>query len=305
MAEEAIIMFPVSRLVQGSLYAWSDKDFKGNPIIAADGTPGKSWYFATAIAKDVNPHWAATDWGKIIWETGHRGYPNGQAQGRNFAWKIIDGDSVELSEGKNPKRWCDREGFKGHWVVKFNSRYPIRIVSADGTREITEPDMVKRGYFVQVWGLVKSDGHIEKPGIFLNVKAVAFSAYGEEIKGADVDTSTVGFSAVSLPAGASVIPVGGMTPGIGAPPAQSAPPVPPVPPAVTAAPPVTPNHQFVAGPGAAVAVPGAVAAPPAPPPPPVAPVRQMLPAANGATYEQLIAAGWTDALLVQHGMMAA
>jgi hypothetical protein len=24
---------------------------------------------------------------------------------------------------------------------------------------------------------------------------------------------------------------------------------------------------------------------------------------NGATYEQMIAAGWTDALLVQHGMM--
>jgi len=31
----------------------------------------------------------------------------------------------------------------------------------------------------------------------------------------------------------------------------------------------------------------------------------MLPAANGATYEQMIAAGWTDAMLIQHGMMAA
>lgn len=29
----------------------------------------------------------------------------------------------------------------------------------------------------------------------------------------------------------------------------------------------------------------------------------MLPAANGATYEQMIAAGWTDELLLAHGMM--
>jgi hypothetical protein len=30
----------------------------------------------------------------------------------------------------------------------------------------------------------------------------------------------------------------------------------------------------------------------------------MLPAAGGATYEQMLAAGWTDATLRQHGMMA-
>jgi hypothetical protein len=31
----------------------------------------------------------------------------------------------------------------------------------------------------------------------------------------------------------------------------------------------------------------------------------MLPAAQGASYEQMIGAGWTDDLLIQHGMMAA
>jgi hypothetical protein len=31
----------------------------------------------------------------------------------------------------------------------------------------------------------------------------------------------------------------------------------------------------------------------------------MLPAAQGATYEQCIAMGWTDALLIEHKMMAA
>ena len=29
----------------------------------------------------------------------------------------------------------------------------------------------------------------------------------------------------------------------------------------------------------------------------------MTPKAGGATYEQMIAAGWTDALLIQHGHM--
>jgi hypothetical protein len=56
----------------------------------------------------------------------------------------------------------------------------------------------------------------------------------------------------------------------------------------TAAAPVQPHPGFVTG--AAMA-------------PPPAPVHQMTPLANGATYEQMIAAGWTDALLVQHGMM--
>jgi hypothetical protein len=43
------------------------------------------------------------------------------------------------------------------------------------------------------------------------------------------------------------------------------------------------------------------------PPSPVAvtPQRVMLPAAQGATYEQLLAVGWTDVTLIQHGMMQA
>jgi hypothetical protein len=30
----------------------------------------------------------------------------------------------------------------------------------------------------------------------------------------------------------------------------------------------------------------------------------MLPAAGGTTYEQFIAAGWTEAQMIQHGKMA-
>ncbi len=58
--------------------------------------------------------------------------------------------------------------------------------------------------------------------------------------------------------------------------------------------PVMPSPQFVQVPGMP-AVPGA----------PAAPVHVMTAAANGATYEMMIANQWTDALLIQHGMMLA
>lgn len=58
---------------------------------------------------------------------------------------------------------------------------------------------------------------------------------------------------------------------------------------------VTPAPDFLQPPP----VPGQVVPPPTPP----VPIRQMTPAAKGATYEQMLAAGWNDALLIQHGMM--
>lgn len=73
------------------------------------------------------------------------------------------------------------------------------------------------------------------------------------------------------------------------------PPTPYVPPVALPPPGVAPNPAWVAG---AVAPPPPVAAPP-----PV-PVRQMTALAT-ATYEAYVAMGWTDPLLVQHGLMAA
>jgi hypothetical protein len=55
--------------------------------------------------------------------------------------------------------------------------------------------------------------------------------------------------------------------------------------------------------GAPFAAPSMPPSPPAPPAPPAAPVRLMTPKAGGVTYEAYIANGWTDALLIEHGMM--
>lgn len=71
-----------------------------------------------------------------------------------------------------------------------------------------------------------------------------------------------------------------------------------------AAPPPPPYGGYMAAPAGGAAPPPPPPGAGAPPPPPPA-GRVMLPAANGQTYEQMISSGWTDALLVQHGMMAA
>lgn len=80
------------------------------------------------------------------------------------------------------------------------------------------------------------------------------------------------------------------------PPAGSAPPPPG--PALIA--PVVPNPAILAIPGAPVPPPPAVA-----PPSPAPAARQMTAAAGGATYEAMIAGGWTDITLIQNGMMLA
>jgi hypothetical protein len=269
MSETVQLLTPVGRLVRGSLYRGQDKDAEGNPLVvktgANKGQPRVDYYFAVAIPKGSETHWNQTVWGKLIWDVGQRAFPNGQAARLDFAWKVTDGDStVPNKRGKKP---ADGEGYKGHWVMGFSSGFAPKVFNRDGSQAITEPDAVKPGYFVQVAGTVSGNNSLTQPGVYLNHSMVAFAAYGPEIVYGP-DAASVGFGAAPLPPGASAAPTAGMS----------------------ALPPT-----------------GLTAPPPPPPPHPAilnVPVRRMLPAANGATYEQMVAAGWTDATLVQHGMMA-
>ena len=106
------------------------------------------------------------------------------------------------------------------------------------------------------------------------------------------DPTSVGFGQTPLPPGASATPTSALAPpaaGTPIPPAAATPPAPPVTAAPAApAPPVptVPHTAILAG-------------------PPAPPAHVMLPAAQGASYEACIAAGWTDELLVANGMMQA
>jgi hypothetical protein len=240
--------------------------------------------------------------------------------------------------------------------VWFSGGTAPRVFNANGTQLILEKDAVKPGYYVQVFGNAVDNKPSASPGLYINHSMVAFAAYGQEIiSGPDVSQAGFG-QGVALPAGALNAPPAGAIPATGAPvPPPGAAPVaiPPMPLPVPAPAPAAPVHQMTAkaggatyeqmvangwndammieqgymvAPAASVPAPlpaGSVPTAPvpapvvhAPPPSPVipnpdmravpaAPARQMTPKANGATYEQMIAGGWNDVTLVQHGYMVA
>lgn len=322
MAQKVNITSPVGRIVMGSLYDPSTTDAEGKPLVVKTGPnagqPRVNYFFALAIPKGAEPHWAHTPWGQQIWNVGNQAFPNA-AQSPAFAWKIEDGDSqIPNKKGRKP---CDNEGWRGHWILKFSGGFAPKVYQQEGAGyvQVMQKDFCKPGYFVEVAFSVEGNGSQSQPGVYLNHSMVCFRAYGQEITfGPDV--ASAGFGAAPLPAGASMTPPAGAIPMPQAPaaaPAGYAPPpglpqVPGVAPAplapagfvptpslpVPGAPapiPVVPNPQFVQVP------------PPVPQAPvtPAAPVRQMTAAAQGIPYESYIAQGWTDAMLVQNGLMMA
>lgn len=291
------ITLPVGRLVQGDLYKGKDTKQNGEKRFYKTGPqagqPLWQWFFAYAIPKGAEQHWSQTPWGKMIWDHGHAD-SKGLAQRRDFAWKIFDGDGTELMQ--NNKRACDNPDFRGHWIVRLSSNRPPKLYSITNgvLGALTEEGYIKAGHYIEANISADYNGETEKPGIYLEPKMVCFRAFGPVIEFGP-DPQSAGFGAGALPAGASATPPAGLMPAAPGAPAALPAYVPPVAAPVA----VVPNVAFVQQAA------GQVAAPPAPPAPPApaAPVRQMTAAANGATYEQYIAAGWTDAQLVANGLM--
>lgn len=240
----------------------------------------------------------------------------------DFSWKITDGDSSVFREGKMVN-YSEREGWKGAWVVRYGSAYPPRCFHAGryaANEQIQEKNVIRRGYYIRVNGTTEGNGNLQKPGIYVNLDMVELSGYGPEIVSGPDAAAAFGSGPAALPPGATAAPVGVAPPAPGGapvPPTPAAAPTAPIP--VAAAAPPAPTSPVPAAPPYTgymgnVPAPVPVAAPvpvtPAVPPPvPSAPIASpsspvMLPAAQGATYEQMIAAGWTDETLRANGMMA-
>jgi hypothetical protein len=311
---------PAGRLVLGSLYKPNDKDAKGNQLVYKTGADaGKArvdFFFAIAIPKTPGQsHWGQTEWGAKIWQAGHAFQPQAGNM-PSFHWKVEDGDSrVPNENGKIP---ANREGYPGNWILKFSGGYAPQIYNLIGAADpsnapaLTTPNAINLGDFVQVFGNVVGNGATGmQAGVYLNHRGVALAGYGQRIiSGPDV--TAMGFGGAPLPAGASLTPPGGFVPPevpgapailpAFAPPSLASPPTFAAPAPATA--PTQPNYSFLGGIVGAGAQTQMPAAPPQMPTPPPA-ARVMLPAANGIPYEAYRAQGWTDAALVQHGMMAA
>jgi hypothetical protein len=315
-------MYAVGRMVQGDVFNPQTKNMTGGPLMTMAGEPKVQYFIGVAMPK-TDP--AFNDiWAKLS-AIAAAGFPGGEASRADFAWKVIDGDLPQHAQ---------KAGFPGHWVFRFTSGYPVNAYTTGAAQQITDPQQIKRGYYIRVPFTAKANGNAQKPGVYLNMALVELIGYGEEISsGPDAQALLAGGGAVALPQGASATPVAGaapLTPGPGTappgpgmlptgpgtnPPGPGGPPVAGGPGATVAGGPGTalppgPGTALPPGPGAVL--PGAQIMPGAGPgttlpgaPTPAAVGPQMTALAAGGTYDSFIAQGWTDDLLVQHGYMTA
>jgi hypothetical protein len=224
--------------------------------LAAHGTPAQLVQMGYLIASDGgNPEWdtfnkklkeaAATAWPAFFPQGG-----TGACTNPKFSWKIQDGDGFDhmgVSVATKP-------GFAGHWIVKFDTNFPIKVYNEGHFaphEELQQPEkIVKRGYWVRVYGELKSNmaTGTQVPGIVLYPNLVSFLGGRREdeiISGPDAQQALGGQGAFAgwRPDGISTVPgapvglpaPGGLplpTPGAGL----------PLPPASIAAP-VAPQYQ--------------------------------------------------------------
>lgn len=297
---------PVGRLVLGNPFEPQTKNAEGQPLTIKSGPnagqPRVSYFVGIAIPK--------TDPGvgellQRIHTTARDGFPQLFDAASNciypgFAFKYIDGDSTTPNrKGKVP---AQREGFAGCWVLQLSSGFAPDCYDSNN-QKLTDPQSIKRGYYVRANMSVVANGSQNQPGVFLNFNMLQLCAYGEEIVSGPDPDAAFGADKPALPQGASATPLA----------PAAAPPVAPGQAPATSAPAapagVQPHPGFVTGaagtvpapptPQAPAVPPVAPAAPPAPPAPPAAPAapveRKFVVDGVSHTESALRAAGYTDA----------
>jgi hypothetical protein len=316
---------PVGRFVQGSLFELQTTDGTGAPIVIKTGPnagqPGSRSFFAVAYAK-TDPLFAPF-YAQMVAEAKAAFPAHFDAAGNcthpSFAWKLMDGDGTD----QNGKKNSEKEGFAGHWVIKFGGSFLPRVFYHGRTApqdQVKDPNLCPRGYYIRVVGSMKGNQPSNKPGLYLNPDIVEVCGAGDIITSGPDATELLGGVAMALPAGAQALP--GL-PAAGAPglPGMAAPAPQP------AALPGMPAPMAV--PGSAGALPGMPALAPTPALPAVAvapaalpglpvlpnhaavaavlatPQYQMTPqaVAAGLTREALNAQGHTDEVLIANGYM--
>lgn len=279
------IKTPVGRIVQGSVAQQHQKDMDTNqPMFNTDGSPVMGTFLALAFPKVLpngQPNIEFDNFHAQLKQVAAGAWPALFPQGANgpcinprFSWKVQDGDGVD----QNGRSVADKPGFKGHWIVKFYTSFPLRCFHEGKFaphEEIQKPeDIIKRGYWVRLFGEAKSNNATgtQVPGISLYPKLLSFVERGEEISSGPDAATAFGDA-----------PIGWR------PPATSS----PIP---------SPSAALPPPPALAVPVPPAPVAPPVPPAPP-APQYAVNPAlaAQGVTVEGLLAQGWTHEAAIAAG----
>ncbi len=180
----------IGRIVQGDLETLSNLDYQtGKPRTNADGTEKKpenfySVAFPKLIQGQPNQDWARvqTYLNNIARRDWPTFYPNGAQQcvNPNFHFKITDGDGYDKQGVHN----ATKEGFAGHWVLRFSSQFlPKRFYQGQtrADQEITVPGAIKRGDHVRVLFTCAGNGSTQSPGLFVRSSAVELYYEGKAI----------------------------------------------------------------------------------------------------------------------------
>jgi len=306
---KADFLSPTGRLVQGDPMEAQTKNMQGQPLMTQSGQPTQRHFIAVAFKKD-DPAFAP--FYSIIDQTARGSWPSLNIAppwdpACRFSWKVMDGDGID----DNGKQNGNKEGFAGHWVVKFSSSFAPRCFHAGHYaphEQIQDPKAIQRGYFVRVAGTVEGNSNQQKPGVYVNLGMVELVLARPDLvitTGPDA-SSVFGNSAPALPAGLPPAPAGlpGMPGGAAVLPGFPSPALPgavaavpySLPPTSSAAAPAGPATTFPSSPIAVLPNPGILAAPagiPVAPPPPPAAGPRMTAKAGGATFEQFVGQGWS------------
>lgn len=253
---------PIGRLVQGDVFKGQTHNDKGEPYVIKTGPnkgqPTTKYYFGVAYPKllaNGAPNEEFNTFFRNVQDVARAGYPQfftgpvdpftgkpGSVHPR-MTFKIMDGDGLD----NNGKANNTKEGFAGHWIVKFSSSYPPRCFENgkfQPEQVITDPSRIKRGYYVAVAGSVEANIGSDVPGVYMNGNMVCLIGAGPEIvSGPDANAVFGGINTTALPAGCVV----GATPASAVPavPGAAVPP-PPVPGAAVPPPPVPVAHDPIA-----------------------------------------------------------
>lgn len=186
----------IGRFVSGSLTEKRSKDGEGRPIapdnqrfefgIAFDKQQAWAFlgekfypYLASALSVDQNGLQRMSNW-----------FQNPAAKGI-FSMKITDGDAP------NQKGHVS-DHTKGMFVFWFSA---IDLKTVDPNNLDLSPDMIKRGWFVQVAGSIKpNEQQGDRAGIYMNGNIVRLVAEGDVIVGGIDPTEAFGGTTAATPA---------------------------------------------------------------------------------------------------------
>jgi len=152
------------------------------------------FYFAVAIPKQGEQDFKQTEWGAYINNAAIAGWPNGEHQRPNFAWKIVDGDSNIPDQNGNPP--CSKEGWPGHWIIKFTNGYSTPSYHAGRLQAqdvIMNEAELKCGDYVRVQFSALGNAPCQSPGVYINAHMVELSRAGIAIMSASAPNANEAF----------------------------------------------------------------------------------------------------------------